>query len=60
MGRKRKYETNEEYREAKRALDRARSARKVDLGDQKERWTKLRESSGCNSDQDFAEVLLSR
>ena len=60
MGRKRKYETKEKYVEAKRIQDRERHRRKIDVGDQKQRWVSLRELSGCDRDSDFLSILLTR
>ena len=59
-GRKRKYLNAAESAEAKKARDRARQARLVDVGDERQRWSQLAAQAGCTRDCDFAKLLLDR
>ena len=54
---KRKYKTVEEGVAAKKARDAARSARKVYVGLERERWATMVSRIGC-TDEEFATMLL--
>ena len=54
-----KYKMVEEGVAAKKARDASRSARKVNVGLERERWVTMVSRIGCN-DEEFATMLLDR
>ena len=56
----RKYATEEEKRAAKREQDRERNQKRVFLKGAFEKWMQLKQDKGLNSDEEVANLLLTR
>ena len=59
-GRKRKYNSHEEYIEQKRHKDKQRYKQSIFIGKQAERWIKKRTELHFKSEEEFAAALLDR
>ena len=55
-----KYATEEDRLAAKREKNRERNQRRVYLKDAFEKWTQLKEAKGMKSDEEMANLLLTR